>query len=282
MSEVAFLGLGVMGYPMAGHLKARGHGIVVYNRTAAKAQKWVAEHGGASAPTPREAARGRDFVFACVGNDDDLRAVALGPDGAFAGMKPGAVFVDHTTASADVARELSREASRLGLSFVDAPVSGGQAGAENGTLTVMCGGDEAAYAEGGAGDRVLRARLPPDGRRRRRTIDQDGQSALHRRPGAGARRGPAFRRARRSRPAARDRRHLQGRGAILADGQPPQDDDRRQVRLRLRRRLDAQGPGDLPGRSAAQRRAVCPSRRWSINSIPTSRRWAAGAGTLRA
>ncbi len=147
MSEVAFLGLGVMGYPMAGHLKARGHGIVVYNRTAAKAQKWVAEHGGASAPTPREAARGRDFVFACVGNDDDLRAVALGPEGAFAGMKPGAVFVDHTTASADVARELSREASRLGLDFVDAPVSGGQAGAENGALTVMCGGDEAAYAK---------------------------------------------------------------------------------------------------------------------------------------
>ena len=147
MSEVAFLGLGVMGYPMAGHLKARGHGIVVYNRTAAKAQKWVAEHGGASAPTPREAARGRDFVFACVGNDDDLRAVALGPEGAFAGMKPGAIFVDHTTASADVARELSREASRLGLSFVDAPVSGGQAGAENAALTVMCGGDAAAYAK---------------------------------------------------------------------------------------------------------------------------------------
>ena len=146
MSEVAFLGLGVMGYPMAGHLKAHGHGVVVYNRTAAKAQKWVAEHGGASAPSPREAARGREFVFACVGNDDDLRAVALGPEGAFAGMKPGAVFVDHTTASADVARELHREASRLGFSFVDAPVSGGEAGARSGALTVMCGGDEAAYA----------------------------------------------------------------------------------------------------------------------------------------
>ncbi len=129
MSEVAFLGLGVMGYPMAGHLKAHGHGVVVYNRTAAKAEKWVAEHGGASAPSPRAAAEGREIVFACVGNDDDLRAVALGPDGAFAGMKPGAVFVDHTTASANVARELSREASRLGLGFVDAPVSGGQAGA---------------------------------------------------------------------------------------------------------------------------------------------------------
>ena len=147
MSEVAFLGLGVMGYPMAGHLKARGHGLVVYNRTAAKAQKWVAEHGGASAPSPRKAAEGRDFVFACLGNDNDLRAVALGAEGAFAGMKPGAVFIDHTTASADVARELSREVSRLGFGFVDAPVSGGEAGAKNGTLTVMCGGDEAAYAK---------------------------------------------------------------------------------------------------------------------------------------
>ncbi len=147
MVEVAFLGLGVMGSPMAGHLKGRGgHEIVVYNRTAARAEKWVAQHGGASAPSPREAARGRAIVFACVGNDDDLRAVTLGPEGAFAGMKPGSVFVDHTTASAEVARELGREANRLGLSFLDAPVSGGQAGAENGTLTVMCGGDEAAYA----------------------------------------------------------------------------------------------------------------------------------------
>ena len=146
MSEVAFLGLGVMGYPMAGHLKAHGHGVVVYNRTAAKANAWVAQHDGASAPTPREAAKERDFVFACVGNDEDLRAVALGPDGAFAGMKRGAVFVDHTTASANVARELAREAASRGLGFVDAPVSGGQAGAENGKLTVMCGGEEAVYA----------------------------------------------------------------------------------------------------------------------------------------
>jgi len=147
LAEVAFLGLGVMGYPMAGHLKARGHDVVVYNRTAAKAQKWLAERGGASAPTPREAAAGRDIVFACVGNDDDLRSVTLGPDGAFAGMKPGAVFVDHTTASANVARELFAEAAGRGLGFVDAPVSGGQAGAENGALTVMCGGEEAAFAK---------------------------------------------------------------------------------------------------------------------------------------
>ena len=150
-----------MGYPMAGHLRGRGgHDVTVYNRTAGKAQTWVGQHGGASAPTPREAARGRDIVFACVGNDDDLRSVTLGPDGAFAGMTRGAIFVDHTTASAEVARELSREAAKLGLGFVDAPVSGGQAGAENGALTVMCGGDTEALRQGRAGDRGLRARLP--------------------------------------------------------------------------------------------------------------------------
>jgi 3-hydroxyisobutyrate dehydrogenase len=147
LSEVAFLGLGVMGFPMAGHLARGGHSVVVYNRTAAKAARWVEQHGGASAPTPREAAAGRVFVLACVGNDDDLRAVALGADGAFAGMKPGAIFVDHTTASADVARELHAEAAKLGLGFLDAPVSGGQAGAENGALTIMCGGAESDYAE---------------------------------------------------------------------------------------------------------------------------------------
>jgi 3-hydroxyisobutyrate dehydrogenase-like beta-hydroxyacid dehydrogenase len=137
-----------MGYPMAGHLKSRGgHDVVVYNRTPQKAQAWVAQHGGASAPTPREAARGRAIVFACVGNDDDLRSVTLGPDGAFAGMTRGAIFVDHTTASAGIARELSREAAKLGLGFVDAPVSGGQAGAENGALTVMCGGEAADFAK---------------------------------------------------------------------------------------------------------------------------------------
>jgi 3-hydroxyisobutyrate dehydrogenase-like beta-hydroxyacid dehydrogenase len=146
LSEVAFLGLGVMGFPMAGHLAKRGgHSVVVYNRNGAKAAAWVGQHGGASAATPREAAAGRDFVFACVGNDDDLRQVTLGPDGAFAGMKPGAIFVDHTTASADVARELHAAARAKGLGFVDAPVSGGQAGAENGVLTVMCGGDAVHY-----------------------------------------------------------------------------------------------------------------------------------------
>ena len=144
--RAAFLGLGVMGHPMAGHLARAGHATTVYNRTAAKAAAWLAAYGGASAPTPREAAAGADIVFACVGNDDDLRAVTLGPDGAFAGMRPGAIFVDHTTASAEVARQLHREALARGLHFIDAPVSGGQAGAVNGALTVMCGGDEAPFA----------------------------------------------------------------------------------------------------------------------------------------
>lgn len=143
--KVAFLGLGVMGFPMAGHLALAGHDVTVYNRSEAKAKAWAAEFKGKSAPTPREAAAGCDIVFCCVGNDDDLRSVVLGPDGALAGMKPGAVFVDHTTASADVARELYAEAKKKGLQFVDAPVSGGQAGAQNGMLTVMCGGDAAAF-----------------------------------------------------------------------------------------------------------------------------------------
>ena len=144
--SVAFIGLGVMGYPMAGHLLRAGHRVTVYNRTPAKAAQWVAEYGGASAPTPRLAAADADIVCACVGNDDDLRSVVLGDEGAFAGMRAGAVFVDHTTASAAVARELSALATAGGLHFVDAPVSGGNVGATNGTLTVMCGGDEAAFA----------------------------------------------------------------------------------------------------------------------------------------
>ena len=147
--RVAFLGLGVMGYPMAAHLAKAGHTVTVYNRTPAKSAAWAQELGGAphaAAATPREAAAGAEIVFCCVGNDDDLRSVVLGADGAFAGMQPGAVFVDHTTASADVARELAKAALDQGLQFIDAPVSGGQAGAQNGVLTVMCGGDAAAFA----------------------------------------------------------------------------------------------------------------------------------------
>ncbi len=147
MAKLAFIGLGVMGFPMAGHLAAKGHELTVYNRTAAKAQDWVKKHGHRAAATPAEAAKGAEIVFACVGNDEDLRAVTAGPDGAFATMAQGAIFVDHTTASADVARELYAKAAALGISFIDAPVSGGQAGAENGVLTVMCGGDDAPYAK---------------------------------------------------------------------------------------------------------------------------------------
>ncbi len=146
MATCAFLGLGTMGYPMAGHLRAAGHDVCVYNRTAAKAEAWVAELGGRSAPTPADAARGVDFVMACVGNDDDLRAVCLGAEGALGAMAPGAVFVDHTTVSAEVTRQLHAAAAERQVSFVDAPVSGGQAGAENGQLSIMCGGEEAAYA----------------------------------------------------------------------------------------------------------------------------------------
>lgn len=145
MAKLAFLGLGVMGFPMAGHLAAKGHQVTVYNRTPAKAEAWVAQHGGGAAPTPAAAAKGADFVMACVGNDDDLRAVCLGEAGAFAGMAPGAIFVDHTTVSAQVTRQMAAEAEARGLGFVDAPVSGGQAGAENGQLSIMCGGAPAHY-----------------------------------------------------------------------------------------------------------------------------------------
>jgi 3-hydroxyisobutyrate dehydrogenase-like beta-hydroxyacid dehydrogenase len=143
--SVAFLGLGVMGFPMAGHLSLAGHDVRVYNRSQEKAKSWMSEFKGSSAATPREAAADRDIVFCCVGNDDDLRSVVLGENGAFAGMKRGAIFVDHTTASANVARELYAEAKKRGVQFVDAPVSGGQAGAQNGMLTVMCGGDAQAF-----------------------------------------------------------------------------------------------------------------------------------------
>jgi 3-hydroxyisobutyrate dehydrogenase-like beta-hydroxyacid dehydrogenase len=144
-AKVAFLGLGVMGFPMAGHLKAKGYDLVVYNRTAAKAEQWVAKHGGKSAPTPAAAASGADFVMMCVGNDNDLMQVAMGKDGALAGMHKGAILVDHTTASADAARKLFAAAKEKGVAFIDAPVSGGQAGAENGKLTVMCGGEASAF-----------------------------------------------------------------------------------------------------------------------------------------
>jgi 3-hydroxyisobutyrate dehydrogenase-like beta-hydroxyacid dehydrogenase len=146
MAKVAFIGLGVMGFPMAGHLKTKGgHDVTVYNRTAAKAEKWAEKFGGKSAPTPRQAAAGADFVFSCVGNDDDLRSVTIGPDGVFAGMGKGATYIDNTTASAAIARELFAFGKSKGIDVLDAPVSGGQAGAENGALTVMVGGDDAVF-----------------------------------------------------------------------------------------------------------------------------------------
>jgi 3-hydroxyisobutyrate dehydrogenase-like beta-hydroxyacid dehydrogenase len=146
MAKIAFLGLGVMGYPMAGHLvKKGGHDVTVYNRTAAKAQQWAKEYGGKHAPTPREAAKDCDFVMMCVGNDDDVRSVVYGDNGALAGMKTGAILVDHTTASAAVAREVHGKAKEKGLGFIDAPVSGGQAGAQNGQLGIMCGGESAVF-----------------------------------------------------------------------------------------------------------------------------------------
>jgi 3-hydroxyisobutyrate dehydrogenase len=145
MAKVAFLGLGVMGYPMAGHLVAAGHEVTVYNRTRAKADAWVSQHGGSAGATPREAVAGAEIVLACVGNDDDLRQVCVGDDGAFAGMSMGSVFVDHTTVSADVTHEMYQAAMGQGVSFVDAPISGGQAGAENGVLSIMCGGDAGVY-----------------------------------------------------------------------------------------------------------------------------------------
>ncbi len=145
MAKLAFLGLGVMGYPMAGHLQAAGHDVTVFNRTAAKAEAWVAEHGGSMAATPREAAEGAEFVMTCVGNDDDLRSVCTGADGAFSGMSQSTTLVDHTTVSAKVTRELYAAAKDQGLGFVDAPISGGQAGAENGVLSIMCGGDQSVF-----------------------------------------------------------------------------------------------------------------------------------------
>ena len=145
MAKCAFIGLGIMGYPMAGHLQARGHDVCVYNRTAQKAEAWASQYGGRTAPTPRQAADGAEFAFMCVGNDDDIRSVAYGDDGALAGLGADRLLVDHTTASADIARELEAEAQAQGKHFIDAPVSGGQAGAENGTLTIMCGGEAAAF-----------------------------------------------------------------------------------------------------------------------------------------
>ena len=182
---VAFLGLGVMGYPMAGHLKRAGYDVTVYNRTAATAARWVEEYGGKSAATPREAAQGASFVFMCVGNDDDVRAVALGEQGALEGLASGSVLVDHTTASAEVARELGGLAGERGIGFLDAPISGGQAGAENGVLTVMCGRSRGRLRTLAAGDRSLRTASQTARPCRLGPTHEDGQPDLHCWPGSG-------------------------------------------------------------------------------------------------
>ena len=242
MAKVAFLGLGVMGYPMAGHLKAKGgHEVTVYNRTAAKAEKWVGAVGGKSAPTPKQAAEGQDFVMACVGNDNDLREVTLGKDGVFAGMQKGAVVVDHTTASAEIARELHAEAKTRGFEFVDAPVSGGQAGAENGVLTVMCGGDEAPFARAekviAAYARACNLMGAPGSGQLAKMVNQICIAGLVQ----GLAEGLHF-----AKKAGLDIEKLiatisKGARTVMADGEPLQDHGRRQVRFRLCRRLDAQG-----------------------------------------
>ena len=246
MAKVAWIGLGVMGYPMAGHLlKKGGHELTVYNRNAAKAQAWVKEHGaGKTAATPAEAAKDAEFVFCCVGNDNDVRAVTLAKDGAFHGIAKGAVFIDNTTASANIARELYAAAKEKGFGFLDAPVSGGQAGAQNGVLTVMVGGDKDVFERAkpvmSPYARAVTLIGPPGSGQLTKMVNQIAIAGLVQ----GLSEGLHF-----AQKAGLDiptgsRDHLQGRRAVLADGQPLEGDDGGQVRLRLRRRLDAQGSVD--------------------------------------
>ena len=257
MARVAFIGLGVMGYPMAGHLAARGHDVTVYNRTASRAEAWLAQHGDSSAATPAAAAEGAELVFACVGNDDDLRSVTTGPDGAFATLGRDAIFVDHTTASAAVARELAAAAAERGAHFVDAPVSGGQAGAENGALTVMCGGDPDAYARAEpvitAYARACRLMGPAGAGQLTKMVNQICIAGLLQ----GLSEGLAFAtRAGLDGQAVLDvigkgaagSWQMENRGPTMLDGQ---------VRLRLRRRLDAQGSRHLPRRGRAPTARRC-------------------------
>lgn len=235
MAKVAFIGLGVMGFPMAGHLAVRGgHDVTVYNRTASKAAAWVEKFpGGRSAATPAEAAAGAEFVFSCVGNDDDLRAVSIGADGAFHTMVPDAVFIDHTTASAEVARELDARARDQGLHFIDAPVSGGQAGAENGQLAVMCGGEADAFERARplmeTYAKLAKLIGPAGSGQLTKMVNQIAIAGLC----AGSLGGDSICRARGARRGERHWRDLQGRGAIVADGAPVEDHARAPVRFRI-------------------------------------------------
>ena len=256
MAKIAWIGLGVMGYPMAGHIRKKGgHELTVYNRNGAKSEAWVKEFGGqAPPPTPAEAASDADFVFCCVGNDDDLRAVTTGKDGAFHSQRKGTIFIDNTTASANVARELYAAAKAKGFDFLDAPVSGGQAGAQNGVLTVMIGGDRAVYDKAKPViDQFARMAtlIGPSGAGQ--VTKMVNQICI-----AGSRAGPGRRAAHgaegRPRYPGRDGDHFQGRGRLMADGEPLEDHGRQEIRLRLCRRLDAQGPGHCAGRGPQERR----------------------------
>ena len=283
MAKVAFLGLGVMGYPMAGHLKNKGgHEVTVYNRTAAKAEKWVKQYGGKSAPTPKAAAEGQDFVMACVGNDNDLREVTLGENGAFAGMGKGKIFVDHTTASAADRARTARggQEGRLRLHRRAGVGRPGRRRERRAHRDVRRRGGT--LRARGKSDRGLCARLQPDRRSRRRPAHQDGQPDLHRRAGAGPVGGPAFRQARGPRHREGDRHHLQGRGAVLADGEPLQDHGRPASSTTASR---SNGCARISAFVSAKRAATartCRSPRWSTSSIRKCRRWAAIAGTRRA
>ena len=284
MAKVAFLGLGVMGYPMAGHLKTKGgHEVTVYNRTAAKAEKWVAQFGGKSAADAEGRRRGPGFRHGLRRQRQrpargDARAPTA-PSPAWARARSSSITPRPRPRSR---ASFTPRARKPASTVIDAPVSGGQAGAENGVLTVMCGGDAEPFARAEPVIAAYARACNLIGDARRRPAHQDGQPDLHRRPGAGPRRGAALRQESRPRHREGDRHHLQGRGAILADGEPLQDHGGRQVRFRLRRRLDAQGSRHLPRRGAPQRRAICRSPRWSISSIRRCRRWAASAGIRRA
>ena len=279
MANCAFIGLGVMGYPMAGHLVAAGHTVTVYNRTSAKADAWAAEHGGASAPTPAAAAEGAEFVFLCVGDDPDVRSVTTGADGVLATMGEGTVLVDHTTASAAVAREVHAAAAAQGVGFVDAPISGGQAGAENGVLTVMCGGDQADFDRAApvidAYSRACNLLGGPGSGQLTKMVNQICIAGLVQ----GLSEGINF--AQRAgldvagvvdtiSKGAAGSWQMENRAQTMADGR---------VRLRLCARLDAQGPADLLRGGGRQRRARCRSPRSSTASTPSCRTRASGAGT---
>ena len=283
MAAVAFIGLGVMGGPMARHLARAGHDVTVYNRTTEKAGAWVTANGGASAPTPARAADGAEVVFVCVGNDDDVRSVVLGDDGALAGMRPGSVLVDHTTASADLARELAAAAAAVGVGFVDAPVSGGQAGAENGALTVMCGGDDESFAQ-------VEPIIAAYARACRLLGDRAGAGQLTKMVNQICIAGLVQALAEGVNFAQRAGLDVDAVVDVISKGAAQSwqmenrapNDGCRLVRLRIRRRVDAQGSRDLPRRSAAATAPGYRSRRWSISSTPRSPAGVGSGGTRRA